>query len=56
MSLDLNEARDDAVLGTVATFYRCGGQNRNCLGQIFSGFFVSKIMKIGSFLTELLKN
>jgi len=42
--------------GTVATFYRCGGQNRNCLGQIFSGFFVSKIMKIGSFLTELLKN
>ena len=41
--------------GTVATFYRCGGQNYNRLFPVFSGFTVPKIITIGSFSTELLK-
>jgi len=41
--------------GTVATFYRCGGQSYNCLFPILSWLHIPKIIKIGLFLTELLK-
>ena len=41
--------------GTLATFYRCGGQSYNRLFPIFSGFYVPKRIKICSLLTELLK-
>ena len=39
----------------VVTFLMCGGQMHNQLFQIYSGFYVQKIIKIGSFLTELFK-
>jgi len=42
--------------GTVATFYRCGGQSPNCSCKNFAGFCMPKIIKIGSILTKLLKN
>ena len=41
--------------GTMAKFYRCDEQCHNSLCQIFSGFHISEVIKIGSFLTELLK-
>jgi len=42
--------------GTVVTFYRCGGQsNKRSFPIFFRILYTKKIVKIGSFLTELLK-
>ena len=41
--------------GTVATFFKCGGQVQKHLFWISSGFRVSKIIQICLFLTELFK-
>ena len=41
--------------GTMAKFYTCDEQCHNSLCQIFSGFHIPEVIKIGPFLTELLK-
>ena len=41
--------------GTMATFFRCGGQVQKHLSRISSGFCVPKIIQIGLFLMELFK-
>ena len=41
--------------GTVATFFRCGGQVQKHLCGISLGFCVPKIIQIGLVFTELFK-
>jgi len=39
--------------GTMAKFYRCDEQCHNSLCQIFSGFHIPEVIKIGPFLTVI---